>query len=64
MTCNCQPNECVKCVDPPENCIYRLDGEVTMGECQKCGMAWLLNGECLRCKHRARVEAMWSGARR
>jgi hypothetical protein len=48
--CDCPVGWCRHFVDPPDDCIHRLDGDVRVIECLICKAAtWHQDGRCLRC---------------
>lgn len=48
--CSCEPGTCAKGVEPTNDCIMRLDGNVEAVECKICGgQTWHHNGACIKC---------------
>lgn len=51
--CACPEGFCASFVEPTEDCVFRLRGELKAHPCVngKCqGSTWHLDGGCLRCK--------------
>jgi hypothetical protein len=52
--CECPPNTCLKQVEPPADCVNRLQGVVEAAACPICkGETIHHNGTCLRCQRMA-----------
>lgn len=48
--CTCDPWSCARKVEPPSDCLFRLEGGVTLLECPAHrGLTWHHNGECCTC---------------
>lgn len=57
--CDCPAGVCMAFVEPADECINRLRGEVVTRNCAVCdprgsGATWHHDGQCLRCLHLGR----------
>lgn len=49
--CQCAETQCLKGVQPPSDCVNRLQGTVKTATCSTCQAETVHhNGECLRCQ--------------
>lgn len=52
--CDCK-DQCKEFVDPLEDCINRLDGDIATAHCEKCNPmnveahTWHQDGKCIKC---------------
>lgn len=57
--CDCPEGVCMAFVEPADECINRLRGDVVTMHCEVCdpggqSSGWHQDGQCLRCRRRER----------